>query len=160
MPSRQFTSLALTAALVLGSIWLLSSAYRNRHTYSELDQARFGYPPRLNYSHITDEPDSTIPPRRRGNVAVASNFGPHFDVYMAFTKSLGDVMDGYHDGHDYIIHVFAQDFGFGFQDIVDELHLWKHRGVRGHFEELFDHLNANTGDGGIDLVVLGTCEVE
>lgn len=160
MPSRQFTSLALTAALVLGSIWLLSSAYRNRHTYSELDQARFGYPPRLNYSHITDEPDSTIPPRRRGNVAVASNFGPHLDVYMALTKSLGDVMDGYHDGHDYTIHVFAQDFGFGFQDIVDELHLWKHRGVRGNFEELFDHLNANTGDGGIDLVVLGTCEVE
>ena len=157
-PSRQLSSLVLTGALILGSVWLLSSAWDFRHDYSELDGTRLGYPPPRNHS-LPGGVLSELPPRRRKNVAVASGFGPHFDVYMAFAKTLGDVMDEDGDGG-YTIHVFAQDFAFGFQDLVDELHLWKHRGVRGKPEELFDHLSSNTEAGSIDLVVLGTCEVE
>ncbi|KAI0750671.1 hypothetical protein C8Q80DRAFT_1100193 [Daedaleopsis nitida] len=79
---------------------------------------------------------------------------------MAVARSLGDVMDEDNDPDEHQIHVFAQDFGFKFEEIIEESRLWTHRGIRGSFEELFYHLNANTGDGGIDLVVLGTCEVD
>ena len=54
----------------------------------------------------------------------------------------------------------APDFQLGFQEVVDELGLWTHGGVRGRPEDLIPALNATTGDGGIDLVVFGTCEVE
>ena len=151
MPSRQLTTLGLIAAIIVSGIWLLTQSLPSHHRpeHSELDQGRLGLglglysPPRKQSPSILDD---TGPVRRRKNVAVASGFGPHFDVYMAFAKSLGDVMDEGSDAGEYTIHVFAQEFGFGFQEVSDELQLWKHRGVRGAFEELFDHLNANAGD--------------
>ena len=118
-------------------------------------------------THVHDWPDdygaaaplAGLPPVRHRNVAVASSFGFHFDVYMAFAKTLGNVMDAAPDARN-TISIFAPDFQLGFQDVVDELGLWTHGGVRGRPEDLIPALNATTGDGGIDLVVFGTCEVE
>ena len=77
---------------------------------------------------------------------------------MALAKSMGDVMD--REGVHGQIHVFAQPFPFGFQEVVEELQLWKLPGVRSDHERFIDFLNSETDDGGVDLIVLGTCQYE
>ncbi|KAI1788969.1 hypothetical protein LXA43DRAFT_974565 [Ganoderma leucocontextum] len=81
---------------------------------------------------------------------------------MAAAKTIGDVLDSEPEDADErgVIHLFTPDFGFGFQDIVEELDLWKHKGTRGRPEELTDFINTATGGGGVDLIVFGTCEVD
>ncbi|TFK88374.1 hypothetical protein K466DRAFT_489070 [Polyporus arcularius HHB13444] len=59
-----------------------------------------------------------------------------------------------------VIHLFAQDFNLGFQEVTDELHLWKHRGIHADQDHMIEYVNANTGDGGVDLLVFGTCEFD
>ncbi|KAJ7650072.1 hypothetical protein FB45DRAFT_731699 [Roridomyces roridus] len=57
------------------------------------------------------------------------------------------------------VEVYApQPFGFDFQTIVDGQQLY--RGEVKSPDDLVGDINATMGDGGIDLVVLGTCEVE
>jgi len=57
------------------------------------------------------------------------------------------------------VEVYAPgEFGFEFQTIVDTLGLY--HGETKHSEELIKAIKSNMGDGGIDLVVLGTCEVD
>ncbi|KAI0366212.1 hypothetical protein BV20DRAFT_952667 [Pilatotrama ljubarskyi] len=63
-------------------------------------------------------------------------------------------------GDDQTIHLFAPEFSFGFQDIVDQLSLWTHRGVRGPHEQLMEHVNKSSNDGGMELIVFGTCEFD
>ncbi|TBU27701.1 hypothetical protein BD311DRAFT_778767 [Dichomitus squalens] len=58
------------------------------------------------------------------------------------------------------IHVFAQPFPFGFQEVVEDLQLWKHQGVRANHESFIDFLNSETGDGGVDLIIFGTCQYD
>ncbi len=77
---------------------------------------------------------------------------------MALAKSIGDVMDK--EGVRGQINVFAQPFPFGFQEVAEDLHLWKHQGVRSDHQSFVEFLNSNTGDGGVDLIVLGTCQYE
>ncbi|KAJ7364252.1 hypothetical protein DFH08DRAFT_681115 [Mycena albidolilacea] len=58
-----------------------------------------------------------------------------------------------------VVEVYApSEFGFEFQTIVDTLGLY--HGELRHSDELIEAINSNMGDGGIDLVVLGTCEVD
>ncbi len=160
MIPRQFTTVGLTAAVVVGSIWLLLHSL----DYS-VRSARGHYPPhRNNYDDSTwyASNSTSLPPRRRKNIVVASSFPYHFDVYMAAAKTIGDVLDCEPDDVDErgVIHLFTPDFGFGFGDIVEELDLWKHKGTRGRPEELVNFINADTGAGGVDLLVFGTCAVE
>ena len=77
---------------------------------------------------------------------------------MALAKSIGDIMDS--EDAPGQIHVFAQPFPYGFQEVVEDLHLWKHQGVRAEHDTFIDFLNSETGDGGVDLIVLGTCQYE
>ncbi|KAJ7678990.1 hypothetical protein DFH06DRAFT_975066 [Mycena polygramma] len=49
-------------------------------------------------------------------------------------------------------------FGFEFQTIVDTLRLY-HGEIKSS-DQLIDEINSNMGDGGIDMVVLGTCEID
>ncbi|KAI0829271.1 hypothetical protein BC628DRAFT_1315386 [Trametes gibbosa] len=58
------------------------------------------------------------------------------------------------------IHLFAPEFSFGFQDVIDEQDLWTHRGVRETHEQLIQHVNKSSAEGGIDLIVFGTCEFD
>lgn len=105
---------------------------------------------------------TSLPPRQRKNIVVASSFPYHFDVYMAAAKTIGDVLDFEPEDNDEggVINLFTPDFGFGFGEIVEELGLWKHKGTRGRPEELVDYINGDAGAGGVDLIVFGTCEVE
>ncbi|KAJ7761987.1 hypothetical protein DFH07DRAFT_814798 [Mycena maculata] len=94
-------------------------------------------------------------PQKRHRVAVASTFGFHHDVYMSLVWTLERVLD--QTGG--TVEVYApQPFGFEFQTIVDTLRLY--RGQVKDPETLLDNINQNMGDRGIDLVVLGTCEVD
>ncbi|KAJ7455257.1 hypothetical protein B0H11DRAFT_2067394 [Mycena galericulata] len=96
-------------------------------------------------------------PQTRNHVAVASTFGFHHDVYMAVVWTLQRVMDRSSAGGS--VEVYApQPFGFEFQTIVDTLQLY--RGEVKNPDDLIDDINRNTGDGGIDMVVLGTCEFD
>ncbi|KAJ7707475.1 hypothetical protein B0H17DRAFT_918123 [Mycena rosella] len=57
------------------------------------------------------------------------------------------------------VEVYAPfPFGFEFQTIVETLQLY--RGEVKSPDALIDAINSNMGDGGIDLVVLGTCEID
>ncbi|KAJ7364246.1 hypothetical protein DFH08DRAFT_949854 [Mycena albidolilacea] len=58
-----------------------------------------------------------------------------------------------------VVEVYAPNgFDHGFQTIVDLLGL--HHGDNRHSDELIEAINSNMSDGEIDLVVLGTCEVD
>ena len=165
MHPRHLTSLCLIGATVVGSVWLLLHSFNSRSNRS-FDPTRYGYPPfrdgaqATNSYEWTDDEHSSPSSWRRRNVAVASSFPFHFDVYMAAAKTIGDVLDSNPEEAPGIIHIYAPDFLFGFQDIVNELNLWKHRGTRGEPTELASLLNSNTGAGAIDLIVFGTCETE
>jgi hypothetical protein len=86
---------------------------------------------------------------------VASTFGFHHDVYMSLVWTLERVM-GQNGG---TVQVYAPvPFGYDFQTIIDTLRLYQ--GEVKHPDTLVADLNSNRGLGGIDTVVLGTCEVE
>ncbi|KAK7033284.1 F-actin-capping protein subunit beta [Favolaschia claudopus] len=101
--------------------------------------------------------DKLASPLIRRRVAVASNFGFHFDVYMSVVWTLERIFDRNPAGG--VVEVFApSEFGFEFQQIVDRLGLY--HGENRNANDLIEAINSNQGDGGIDLVVLGTCEVD
>lgn len=92
---------------------------------------------------------------RRKNVAIASTFGFHHDVFLALAWTMKRVL-GQTGG---AVQVYARTpYAFGFQEIVDELGLYK--GPVKTPEELVQDITRNNGEGSIDLVVLGTCEVD
>lgn len=90
----------------------------------------------------------------RRNIAVASVFPHHFDVYMTVVWTLQRVLAQVPDSQ---IHVFAAPFNYGFQSLVDRLGL--HHGSRNHPNELVSFLDSEEGRR-IDVLVLGTCEIE
>ncbi|KAF4571606.1 hypothetical protein EYR36_008948 [Pleurotus pulmonarius] len=92
---------------------------------------------------------------RRKHVAIASAFGFHHDVYLALAWTMKRVM-GPSGG---AVQVYARTpYAFGFQEIVDELGLYN--GPVKTPEELVKDITQHGGEGSIDLVVLGTCEVD
>ena len=92
-------------------------------------------------------------PQLRKNIAIATSFGNHHDVFLALAWTIERVMK---NG---TLTVYAPlPFGYGFQDVVDKLGLF--HGVAKDNGELIRDVLANPGDGGIDMIILGTCEVE
>lgn len=159
MASRRLSTYGLAATLALGSLWLLSHSFSLGRDYSDLGQSHLPHVDLFNSDHAFDlaQPQSSSSPRRR-NITFATSFVYHGDVYMALAKSIGDIMDS--EDAPGQIHVFAQPFPYGFQEVVEDLHLWKHQGVRAEHDTFIDFLNSETGDGGVDLIVLGTCQYE
>ncbi|KAF7356316.1 putative eukaryotic translation initiation factor 5 [Mycena venus] len=101
--------------------------------------------------------ENLIVPQKRYRAAVASSFGFHFDVYLAVVWTLERVMGRSPTGG--VVEVYAPaKFGWQFQTIVDTLGLY--HGEAKQSKDLVEAINANKGDGGIDLVVLGTCEFD
>jgi len=81
----------------------------------------------------------------------------HFDVYMSFASSLARALNSTSTGGS--IEVFAQTpFRFRFQTIIDDLNMYmdSYRDP----QDLLPALRSQMGDGGIDTVVLGTCEAD
>lgn len=103
------------------------------------------------------EPNTNIhiTPQRRRNVAVASKFGYHFDVYMALAWTFERVMQ---EASGQILVYASQPFYFNFDSIVNDLGLY--HGEISHHDNLIRDLNHSPVEGGIDMVVLGTCETE
>ncbi|KDQ54542.1 hypothetical protein JAAARDRAFT_38216 [Jaapia argillacea MUCL 33604] len=102
--------------------------------------------------------DDFYPVRRR--VAVATTFFAHMDVYLSLTHTLQTVLD-VHGGS---VDVYAwTPFGYGFQEIVDELHLY-HGDVMSP-DLLYPAMRSRKlypeEEGAmIDTLVLGTCELD
>lgn len=140
-PSRAFTITAVLLVIaILSSLWYTNDAFIPHVAFKSCQ----------NTKPVIIHPTTLI----RSNVAVASNFAYHFDVHLALVWTIQRVLKGI--GH---VQVYAPaPFGFNFQNISDELGLY-----RGHVKEpkdLVDDIRSNPRDGGIDVVILGTCEVE
>lgn len=76
---------------------------------------------------------------------------------MSFAWSLARAMNNSSTGGS--IEVYTETpFRFDFQTIIDDLHMYPH-GYRDP-KDLLPALRSQMGDGGIDTVVLGTCEAE
>ena len=86
MLPRQFTTVGLTAAVVVGSLWLLLHSLdfspRYMHGFYPLHRDRY------NESAWYTSSLTSLPPRCRKNIVVASAFPYHFDVYMAAAKTI------------------------------------------------------------------------
>lgn len=91
---------------------------------------------------------------KRHNVAIASYFGYHFDVYMALAWTFQRIIPR---APDLRLRIFTTDFRFGFDDIIAGLQL---NDVERHANsELLDSLRRTDADV-IDMLILGTCEFE
>ncbi len=97
----------------------------------------------------------------RTHIAVASLFPAHFDVYLAAANTFRDVLGG----QDAAVDVFAGErpFRFKFQEIIDRVDLFSGE-VRDAAELLHamndTHFYPAEPGAVIDLLVLGTCEIE
>ncbi|KAG6821343.1 hypothetical protein H0H93_000204 [Arthromyces matolae] len=97
-----------------------------------------------------------VNPQRRKRVAVASSFTFHHDVYMTVAWSVAQAMNRSSVGS---VEVYAQvPFAFDFQQVVDDLGLYRN-GYR-PTADLIPALRDDVGENSIDLVVLGTCEID
>ncbi|KAF9031612.1 hypothetical protein BJ165DRAFT_1518719 [Panaeolus papilionaceus] len=106
----------------------------------------------------------TLPQKRR-RVAIASTFGYHFDVYVALAWTMQRVMGKPPNslswdvgGSGSVVVYSPEKFRFGFDNIVDMLGLYK--GDVRPSENLFDDLDMEVDGRKVELVVLGTCEVD
>ncbi len=97
---------------------------------------------------------SALGPIRRRNVAISSVFGFHFDVYMALAWTLDRLRDR---NPVFRLRVFADTFPDGFEVIIKKTEMYQ--GERYTASELLPRMREQDGDV-IDLLILGTCEVE
>ncbi|KAH9476941.1 hypothetical protein JR316_0010857 [Psilocybe cubensis] len=92
-------------------------------------------------------------PQIRNNIAIASSFGFHFDVYLAVAWTLQRVM---RQGS---VQLYTPTpYYFDFQTIIDKYDLY--RGSVKDYEDLSKDIMDNSVNGGFDLVILGTCEID
>jgi len=88
------------------------------------------------------------------NVAVATSFGYHLDVLFSLSWTLQRVMKDQGQLHVYL----PSQNHWNIEGVVKEQGLYQ-GAIKSH-EDLIKDLNDNQGDGGIDMVILGTCEIE
>jgi hypothetical protein len=86
------------------------------------------------------------------NIAVASVFGFHFDVWLALVWTIERVWKGH--GH-VQVYADAPPFFYDFDTILDRLSLY-HGSIKNP-TELIKDLHQNTA---IDMVIFGTCVIE
>jgi hypothetical protein len=97
---------------------------------------------------------TALGPVKRKNIAISSVFGFHFDVYMALAWTLDSVRA---KTTGIRLRVFADTFQHGFEDVARELGIY--RSERYAADQLLPALRSADGDA-IDLLILGTCEIE
>lgn len=90
------------------------------------------------------------------NIAIATCFVLHFDVWLPVAWTLQRVMQGIENSkvQAYAQTPFAHDFGA----ISDQLGLYQ--GSVKDYQAIIADLRANEGDGGIDMVILATAVFE
>ena len=143
-----FIRLVVAGVFVLSSLWLFYGSF----TGNPFSRPRFV---------LGDEVLSANPsalesiPQTHSNVVVASAFGAHFDVYMTVAWTLQRIMVK-EPGN---LQVYAPTpFLFNFQEVVDRYGLYKGE-IKDPIDLLGDIKNGGH-DAGIDLMILGTCEIE
>jgi hypothetical protein len=149
---RQWFLLLVALALVaaaLASLWQYTSASLvESRRYDSIWGDRF-------HSFFGQKTKFNSTPQKRYRVVIGSTFGYHHDVYMALAWTFKRVLQTSRG----TIEVYAPTpFFFGFGRIVEELGLYD--GIIQNPDNLIRDLTSNTGDGGIDMVILGTCEIE
>ena len=138
-------------------------AYRSHFGSGENDIPAY---PEKNFNESDSKTKQDPPPFRHRHIVVASQFGAHFDVYIAFAKTLHDVLSEDNATYpDWTLQVFAgTPLGHGFQEVVDRLKLYE--GKFRHPDELDEAMKydgsgeGREGENVIDLLVFGTCELE
>ena len=140
---------AIAGVFALSLLWLLHRGFTGQS---------FSGPPHL---VIGEEVPSTNPlklqsiPLAHKNVVVASGFGAHFDVYLAVAWTLQRIMLKDQGS----LQVYAPTpFFYKFQEVVDQYRLYE-----GEFKnpnDLLGDIKSVGDDRGIDLLILGTCEIE
>ena len=143
-----FIRLAVAGVFVLSSLWLFYGSFTGKPFIR----------PRcvLGDEFLSANPSTlqSIAQTHR-NVVVASAFGAHFDVYMAVAWTLQRIMLK-EPGN---LQVYAPTpFLFNFQEVVDRYGLYK--GEIKDPNDLLGDIKSGGHDGGIDLMILGTCEIE
>jgi hypothetical protein len=143
-----FIRLAVAGAFALSSLWIF---------YELLTDRPFS---RLRFVLGDEVPSANLPKwqsiaQTHKNVVVASTFGAHFDVYMAVVWTLQRIMLKEPRN----LQVYARmPFGYKFQEVVDRYGLYK--GEVKDPNDLLGDIKSVGDDGRIDLVILGTCELE
>jgi hypothetical protein len=139
---------AVAWVFVLSSLWLFYGSFTGKPS----SRPRFA---------LGDEVLSANPlalqsiSQTHRNVVVASAFGAHFDVYMTVAWTLKRIMVKERGN----LQVYAPTpFLFNFQEVVDRYGLYK--GEIQDPNDLLGDIKSGGHDGGIDLVILGTCEIE
>ncbi|KAF8332974.1 hypothetical protein F5887DRAFT_986203 [Amanita rubescens] len=104
------------------------------------------------------KPVSSIGPdfrlQKHKRIAIASDIGHHHDVYLALAWTLERVMKGRGQ-----LDVYARTpLSFGFGKVVQQLGLY--HGVIRDPQQLFLDLADSGSDDAIDMVILGTCELD
>jgi hypothetical protein len=105
--------------------------------------------PSVEHNSTSSSGPARLPPVKRQNVVVASDFGFHVDVYMALVWTLERVINK-------PVPVYAtQPYHHGFSDLAKNINI--HRGPFYDTSQLDPDL---AKDNTIDMVVFGTCEIE
>jgi hypothetical protein len=96
---------------------------------------------------------TVLSPITRKHIAVASRFPLHQDVYLPLVQVLQNSLTP--DGR---VQVYASLPPWGFSTIMNRFHLYN--GSVKEETELIHDITVNPGEGGIDMVILGTCEID
>ena len=140
--------LAVAGVIALPFLWIFSRSFMGK-PFSRLcfvlgHEGLSGNPPKSQSILQTHK-----------NMVVASVFGAHFDVYMTVAWTLQRIMLK-ESGN---LQVYAPTpFLFNFQEVVDQYGLYN--GEVKDPNNLLGDIRSGGADGGIDLVILGTCEIE
>lgn len=127
---------------LLGTIWYHDSEVACR--IDHLDRCFSKHP-------SAEIPSSTASFKHR-NIAIATSFVLHFDVWLPLAWTLERVTQGVEGSS---IQAYAQTpFAHGFAQISDELGLY--HGTVKDYQAIIADLQANEGDGGIDMIILPT----
>jgi len=90
---------------------------------------------------------------KHSNIAIASGFGFHFDVYMTVAWTIQRMKEPV------TLAVYTElPFQHDFQRIIDDYGIYT--GPYKPPSELLQDVTSTTGDGAIDMIILGTCEIE
>jgi len=144
--SRPLATLGITfATLSLFFLWHQEPFSGNCKV--SLDQHHFS-------TDTDDSGTSNFQPQKRRNIAFATEFPFHHDVMLALAWTFQRVM-----GKDGQISLYAPSpLSWDFQDVMNDLGLY--HGTIKNRDDLLKDINDNGSDGGIDMVVFGTCEID
>jgi hypothetical protein len=145
----------ILALLVVFSLWYKDAALG---TFRDaMGQQLCSAPLKLEQAEISSPPYQGSPPPSplvRKNIALATSFDYHQDVLFALAWTLERVMKG-----DAKLNVYVPPkLSWNIEGVVRELGLY--HGEMKSKDDLIRDIVDNPGDGGIDMVILGTCEIE